>query len=130
MVDPIADMLVRIENAQKTNKESVSIPFSNMKLAIAEVLAKSGFVGEIEKKGKKVNKTLSVGLLYNEDGSPKVHGSERISKFSRRMYAGAKDVRAVKGNHGIAVLSTPSGIMTGFDARKNNVGGEILFTLW
>lgn len=130
MVDPIADMLVRIENAQKTNKDSVSVPFSKMKLSIAEVLSKNGFIGEIEKKGKKVSKSLVLGLVYNTDGTPKVHGSKRISKFSRRMYSGAKELRAVKANHGLAVLSTPEGILSGFDARKSNVGGEVLFNIW
>jgi len=114
-----------------TGKESVSAPFSKMKLAIAEVLATKGFLGAVNTKGKSVtNKHLEIEILYEKDGRPKVNDVKRISKPSRRLYEKAKNIKSYRRGFGLAMLSTPQGIMTDADARKANVGGELLFTIW
>jgi small subunit ribosomal protein S8 len=128
-MDGISDLIVRIKNASDVRKESVTIPHSKMKVAILEVLEREGFVKGIVKKGKKIHKSIEVGLVYDEYG-PKVKGVERVSKLSKRVYGGAKDLKSVKQGHGILVITTPKGIMTDAEARKNKVGGELLFKIW
>jgi len=131
VTDPIGDFIIRIKNAGNTKKASVSVPFSKMKLAVAELLSSKGFVGAIIKKGKNdVLKSLTVDLLYNRDGSPMVSGVKRISKPSRRLYANSKNLKAFHKGYGMSVLSTPKGIMADVDAKKDNLGGEVLFNIW
>lgn len=128
-MDHIADFINKIKTASLSRKESVTIPYSKMNLAVAELLKKEGYVGEITKKGKKVVKTIEVALVY-ENNKPKVVGAERISKLSRRMYQKSKEIRPVMQGYGMRVLTTPKGILSDKDARKENVGGEVLFTIW
>jgi small subunit ribosomal protein S8 len=123
--DPIADLLVRLQNASRVGKTSVSVPFSRIKKDIADVLSKEGYVGEPDKK----NFSLTIPLSY-KNGRPTISGVKRISKPSRRMYFGVRDVRPVKRGHGLLVLSTPKGVMTGAQARAERVGGEALFEIW
>ena len=123
--DPISDLLVRLQNASRVGKSEVSVPFSKMKLAIADVLSKEGYVGVPDKK----NYSLTIPLSY-KDGRPTITGVKRISKLSRRTYMGVRDVRPVRHGHGLLVLSTPKGVMTGAQARANRVGGEALFEIW
>jgi len=123
--DPIADLLIRIQNASRVGKASISVPFSKMKLAIADVLSKEGYVGAPDKK----NYALNIPLSY-KNGRPVITGVKRLSKLSRRTYMGVRDVRPVRHGHGLLVLSTPKGIMTGAQARANRVGGEALFEIW
>ncbi len=123
--DPISDLLVRLQNASRVGKASISLPFSQMKLAIADVLSKQGYVGGAEKKSH----SLTIPLSY-KNGRPAIAGVKRISKPSRRMYMGVRDVRPVKHGHGLLVLSTPKGVMSGADARQARVGGEVLFEIW
>ena len=123
--DPISDLLVRLQNASRVGKASVSVPFSKMKLAIADVLSKEGYVGLPDKK----NYALLIPLSY-KDGRPTITGVKRISKLSRRTYMGVRDVRPVRHGHGLLVLSTPKGVMTGAQARAQRVGGEALFEIW
>lgn len=127
VTDPIADFLIRLQNASKVNKESVSMPFSQMKLSIAEVLEKEGYVSTVDK--KKATNTLSVGLLY-KNGRPAITGAKRVSKPSRRMYMSIHDIKPIKRGYGLLVLSTPAGILTGKDAKEKRVGGEALFEIW
>jgi small subunit ribosomal protein S8 len=127
VTDPIADFLVRLQNASKVNKESVTMPFSRMKLSIAEILEKEGYVSSVDK--KRANNMLSVALLY-KNGRPAITGARRISKPSRRMYMSIHDIKPVKRGYGLLVLSTPAGILTGKDAREKRVGGEALFEIW
>lgn len=129
VTDPIADMIVRIKNAADAGKSGVSVPYSKMKMAIAELLEKEGFVKSVAKKGRKVGKSIEMGLVY-EDGSSKVRGVERVSKFSRRVYRKAKELRPVKSGHGLLVMTTPKGILSDKDAREQHVGGEALFKIW
>ncbi len=128
-MDGISDLIIRIKNASAVGKETVSMPYSKMKEAILEVLAKEGFVKDVVKKGKKIFKSIEVGLVYNEYG-PKVKGAERISHLSKRVYSGAKSLRKVMQGHGIMLVTTPKGVMTDAEARKQNVGGEPLFKIW
>lgn len=128
-MDGIADLIVRIKNASDARKESVTIPHSKMKVAILDVLEKNGYVKDIVKKGKKIHKSIEVGLVYDEYG-PRVKGVERVSHLSKRIYAGAKDLKAVKQGHGMLIVTTPKGIMTDAEARKQKVGGELLFKIW
>lgn len=128
ITDPISDLIIRIQNASRAKKSSVSLPYSNMKAAVAEVLEQEGYIGSIDKKAKKEG-ILSLGLLY-KNGSPVVNGVKRISKPSRRMYIGVHDIKPVKRGYGLVVLSTPAGVLSGKAAKAKNVGGEILFEIW
>ena len=128
-MDHIADFINQLKTASLTRKESVTIPYSKMNLAVAELLKKEGYIGEITKKGKKVVKTIEIALVY-ENSQPKVQGVQRISKLSRRMYNKVKEIRPLKQGYGMRVFTTPKGILSDRDARKENVGGEILFTIW
>jgi small subunit ribosomal protein S8 len=123
--DPISDLLVQIQNASRVGKTSISLPFSKMKLAIADVLSKEGYVGTPDKK----HYSLTIPLTY-KNGKSVITGVKRISKLSRRTYFGVRDVRPVRHGHGLLVLSTPKGIMTGAQARSQHVGGEALFEIW
>jgi small subunit ribosomal protein S8 len=128
-MDTISDLIIRIKNASDVGKESTTISYSKMKEAILALLEKEGFVGTVAKKGKKIHKSMEVNLLYNEYG-PKVKGVQRVSKPSKRMYSDTRSLKSVKQGHGIMVLSTPKGIMTDAEARKQKVGGELLFKMW
>ncbi len=129
MTDPIADFLTHIRNASAVNKPELAISYSKMKEEIANVLVKEGYLKSVAKKGKKINKTLEVALAYGEFG-PKVTGIERVSKLSKRVYKGARDLKSVKQGHGVAVITTSKGLMTDAEARKQKVGGEVLFKIW
>jgi small subunit ribosomal protein S8 len=128
--DPIADLINQIKNAGAVKKATISVPFSNFKLSIAEKLKEVGFVKAVEKKGKKVKKTLDITLKYNEDGKAFVQGVKRVSKPGRRIYRGFEDVIPVRYGFGALILSTPKGIKTDKEAKKEKVGGEALFQIW
>ena len=129
VTDPIADMLAQIRNAGNARKESLILPYSKLRLSVASVLLKNGYIASIVKKGKKVVKTMELGLVYHE-GKPRVTGTKRISKSSCRVYMGVKDIKPVRHGYGHLVLSTPKGIFTGNEARKMKLGGEALFKIW
>lgn len=128
-MDGIADLIVRIKNGSTAGKDTVSISYSKLKAAILEVLEKEGYIKFSTKKGKKIHKAIEVGLLYDEHG-PRVKGAERVSRLSKRIYSGSQNLKSVKQGHGILVLTTPKGIMTDAQARKEKVGGELLFKMW
>lgn len=128
--DPVADLITRLTNAGAVNKQSVSVPFSMFKMAIAEKLKEVGYVRNIEKKGKKVKKTLDVTLKYDEAGNHAIQGVKRISKPGRRLYKSANQIVSVRYGHGALLLSTPKGIKTDKEARKEKIGGEALFEIW
>lgn len=130
MTDPIGDFIIRIKNAGAVHKESISVPFSKMKLAIAELLSDKGFVGDVTKKNKGSAKYLNIALLYTKDDSPVISGVKRVSKPSRRLYESAKNIRRFRKGFGLSIFSTPKGIMADSDAKKSNVGGEFLFNIW
>ncbi len=128
--DPVADLITRLKNAGAVKHAVVSLPFSNFKMAIAEKLKEAGFVTGVEKKGKKVKKTLDIVIKYDMHGKPFIQGVKRISKPGRRMYKAAHEITRVRYGHGALVLSTPKGIKTDKEARKEKVGGEALFEIW
>ena len=128
--DPIADLVVRIKNAGAVKKDTVSVPYSKLKHAVAEALLRAGFVSAVEKEGKGVKKRLNIKIAYTEKGQPKIEAFKRISKPGRRMYRAVKEIYPVKYGRGLAVLSTPKGILSGEEAKKENVGGEILFEVF
>lgn len=129
--DPIADMLVRLKNAGEAGKSVVEVPFSGLKLRIANILLEEGFLASVTKKTKKGNiGTIEIGLAYDEMRRPRFSGLVRVSRPSRRMYSKSKEIRPVQQGHGIMILSTPKGVMTDAKARKENVGGEILCKIW
>ena len=128
-MDSISNMIIMMKNASLANKETVAFPYSKMKNAIAECLKKEGYVSEISKKVKKGQPMLEVGLIYT-DKKPRISEVERISKQSRRVYFSMKDIHSVRSGSGLLVLSTPKGILSGKEARKEQVGGEALFRIW
>ena len=128
--DPIGDFIIRLKNASAVKHESVAVPHSKMKMAVAEVLKSEGYIKDIEKRGKKVRKTMHVDLAYKADGTPRISEVKRLSKPGRRMYKGVDEVFPVRYGKGLLILSTPKGILTGTQARKERVGGEALFEIW
>jgi small subunit ribosomal protein S8 len=130
ITDPIGDFIIRLKNAAAVRKASVSIPFSNMKHAIALTLKKAGYIGEVSEEGAGISKMLVVGLMYDEAGNSRINGVKRVSKPGRRLYSPVSKVFPIKYGKGVMVLTTPKGILTDAEARKNRVGGETLFTIW
>lgn len=129
VTDPISDLIIRLKNASDAKKAVVAITYSRFAESIAHALKKAGYVDTVEKSGKLFSKELILGLVYFDSG-PRIHGVERISKPSRRMYQKACDIRMYRSGFGNTFLSTPKGIMSDAEAKKNNVGGEILFKIW
>lgn len=130
VTDPIGDFLVRIQNAASAGKAVAVVPYSSLKEEVAKALLREGYIAGVEKKGKGVDTNLEVTLKYNEDSTPRVREAKRVSKPSRRMYSSYNDLRPFKYGKGHRVLSTPKGILTDVEAKKEKVGGEILFTIW
>lgn len=132
LTDPIGDMLTRIRNAIQARHDSVAIPISREKVAIARVLKEEGFIRDFEMVREKNAKPrlMRIHLKYVGKREPVVTGLRRISKPGLRVYTGSKAIPPVYGNLGIAVLSTPAGVMSGRKARQLNVGGEVLCHVW
>jgi small subunit ribosomal protein S8 len=128
--DPIADMLTRIRNANALRYESVSMPHSNIKVAIAEILKKEGFVNDVVVEGEGTKKSLTVVLKYGPTGERVITGLKRISKPGLRANASVDKLPRVLGGLGIAIISTSKGLLTDAEARKANVGGEVLCYVW
>lgn len=125
MSDPIADMLTRIRNAQMAEKASVSMPSSKLKVAIAAVLKDEGYIDDVTVNQNDGKPTLELGLKYYA-GRPVIERIERVSKPGLRIYKGSNDIPRVMNGLGVAIVSTPKGVMTDRKARANNVGGEVL----
>ena len=131
MSDPIADMLTRIRNANTAKHDTVDIPASKMKLAIAEILLNEGYIKKFDVIEDGNFKTIHITLKYGEDKNDKIiSGIKRISKPGLRVYAGKDELPRVLGGLGIAILSTNQGIITDKEARKLQVGGEVLAFVW
>lgn len=124
------DLLTKIKNAQVVKKESVKLPYSEMDFLIAELLTKHKFVEGASKKGRAPKRVLEVKLRYDKEGVGAVQGVNVLSKPSRRLYAGYKDLRPVRQGYGLLVVSTPKGIMDGKSARQQKLGGQLLFQIW
>lgn len=128
--DPISDFIIRLKNAGAVRKSTVSVPFSNFKFAVAEKLKEAGYVSAIEKRGKKVRKSIEVTLKYDANGAHAIRGVKRISKPGQRQYRSVLEIHPIRYGHGSLVLSTPKGVLTDKEARKAKVGGEALFEIW
>lgn len=118
-----------MKNGGLAGLPSVTVPYSKMKAAICECLKSAGFISDFSKKVRKGHPVLEIALAY-QGKQPKIRDAERVSKQSRRVYMKMRDIHTVRGGTGLLVLSTPKGILSGKDARKEQVGGEILFRLW
>jgi len=124
------DLLTRIKNAQAVNKESLKVPFSNNDMKIAELLTRNGYLAGAEKKGRMPKRVINITLKYDENERGAISGVKFISIPSRRIYTGYSTLRLVKNGFGTALVSTSKGIMTNRQARKEKVGGQILFEIW
>lgn len=129
MQDPIADMLTRIRNAGAAGLKTVAIPLSKEKAAIAAVLKSEGYIADSAVEGEGVKRQLVLALKYYE-GKPVIEGLERVSKPSCRVHCSSREIPRVRNGLGSVVLTTPKGIMSGREAVKANVGGEILCYVW
>lgn len=133
-MSPIADMLVKIKNAEDAHHERVLIPFSKIKLSIAQILNKANFVGEVEKRKKKIKNSefnfIDVRLPSADQKVNRISGVKLISKPSRRFYVKYEEIKRVKSGYGISIVSTSKGLMTGDDARKAKLGGEFIAEIW
>ncbi len=132
MTDPIADMLTRVRNANTAKHDEVRMPSSKQKVALAEVLQKEGYIGEFETAPSPggVGDVLTIKMKYSDDRDRTIMGLRRISTPGLRVYSGATSVPRVLGGLGVAVLSTSHGLMTDREARKRNVGGEVMCYVW
>ena len=131
MSDPIADMLTRIRNANTAKHDTVDVPSSKMKLAIADILVKEGYIEKYEMVDEGSFQPIRITLKYGKDKNEKViAGLKKISKPGLRVYASVENLPRVLGGLGIAIISTNKGVMTDKEARANNVGGEVLAYIW
>jgi small subunit ribosomal protein S8 len=130
MTDPVADMLTRTRNALMAKHKQVLIPSSTLKVEIARVLSEEGFIRGYDVAQASPRPLLRLHLRYDEDRKPVITGLRRVSKPGRRMFSGSKEIPWVQGGLGVAILTTPRGIMTGRDARRAGVGGEVLCYVW
>lgn len=130
MTDPIADMLTRIRNALVVKHDAVEVPASNMKKEIARILLQEGYINSYDVVEDGVQGKIVISLKYGPNGERVISGLKRISKPGLRIYASHDELPKVLGGLGIAIISTPKGVMTDKEARKNNHGGEVLAYVW
>ena len=128
--DPIADFLTRIRNGLIADHDEVVMPASNFKAELARILAEQGYIDGYDVEPARVGQALRVRLKYTEDRRPVIHGLERISKPGRRTYVAAGRVPKVQGGMGTTIVSTSRGVMSGHDARRENIGGELVARVW
>lgn len=130
MTDPIADFLIQLKNGYLGGKETVRLPYGQLKYNIAQVLRKEGYIGRVEVgKGEGIQKTLTIELLYRAK-KPKMKDVKRISKPGKRVYAKKNTLPKILGGKGMALISTPDGLLTDRQARQKRVGGEVLCAIW
>jgi small subunit ribosomal protein S8 len=130
VTDPIADLLTRIRNAIRANKRLVECPSSNMKLRIVDILAKEGYIRGYKLEEDSVQGTIRIALRFDGSGRSVISGLRRVSKPGLRQYRGTDKLPRVRNNLGIAIMSTPEGVITNKEARTRNVGGEVLCYIW
>ena len=129
MTDPISDMLTRIRNANGALLPDVELPHSKMKQSIAQILKRDGYISDWSVEGAKALKKLKLRLKY-QGRQGVISGLRRVSTPGLRRYVGAREIPRVLGGMGVAIVSTPKGVMTGYDAQKQNLGGELLCFVW
>lgn len=130
MTDPIADMLTRLRNANSAHLESVTMPSSKLKVGIAEILKKEGYIADVKVEDARVGKNLTLILKYGDKRQRAITGIKRVSKPGLRKYAKSTALPKVMGGLGVAILSTSSGLMTDRQAQDKGVGGEVLAYIW
>jgi small subunit ribosomal protein S8 len=130
MTDPIADFLTRIRNGMRADFDSVEIPASGFKTELARILSEQGYIEGYSTEPGRVGEVLRVHLKYTEDRAPVISGMERVSRPGRRTYVNAGEIPKVLGGMGTAIVSTSKGVMTGHDARREGVGGEVVAYVW
>ena len=128
--DPIADFLTRIRNGLQADHDAVDIPASKLKLELARVLREQGYIEDFSNEAGRVGQVLRVTLKYTEDRAPVISGMKRVSKPGRRTYVNHTEIPKVLGGMGTAILSTSRGVMTGHEARRMGVGGELVARVW
>jgi small subunit ribosomal protein S8 len=128
--DPIADFLTRVRNGLQADHDDVVMPTSGLKAEMARILTEQGYVENWGVEPGRVGQNLRVTLKYTENRKPVIMGMERVSKPGRRRYVGSKDVPKVQGGMGTTIISTSRGVMTGHDARRTGVGGELVAKVW
>lgn len=129
MTDPIADMFIRIKNAQAVNKTSLVLPASKVKENIAKVLKDNNYITNFTRKPAEIGEVIEIELRYNSK-EPAISHLKRISKSGSRRYASVSSIPRPLSGHGLVILSTPKGIMSGSDAQKAGIGGEVIATVW
>lgn len=130
MTDPIADMLTRLRNANSAHHDTVSMPYSKLKAAIADILVDEGYIARTAVQDARVGQTLTLTLKYGSHRERAIEGLERISKPGLRVYAKSTNLPKVRGGLGVAILSTSSGLLTDRQAADKGVGGEVLAYIW
>ena len=132
MTDPIADMLTRIRNGIQSRHDRVEMPSSKLKVEVAKILKSEGFISnyKVVQEDGKPQASLRVYLKYSEDGEPVIHGIERVSRPGRRVYRGKEEIPQVLGGLGLAIVSTSKGVLSGQEAARQGVGGEVLCQVW
>jgi small subunit ribosomal protein S8 len=130
MTDPIADMLTRIRNGIQSRHDRVELPTSKLKVEIARILKSEGFISNFKLIEDKIQPLLRIYLKYSQDGEPVIHGIERISRPGRRVYRNKQEIPRVLGGLGLAIVSTSKGVLSGTEAVKNGVGGEVICQVW
>jgi len=130
MTDPIADLLTRIRNGAKARHEQVSMPWSGIKEQVARVLSQEGYVRDVSVSGELPKRTLTVVLRYGSGGESAITGLQRVSKPGLRRYTSATGAPKVRDGLGVSIVSTPVGVLADREARRRNVGGEIICEVW
>lgn len=130
IMDPLADMLTTINNAQIVSKKQISVPYSEFKFRILEVFKKEGYILDVQKKGRVPNKRIVIDLKYKEDGTSMILKIKKVSKQGQRIYTSFSEIKPVKSGYGTSFISTSKGILTDKEARMKKVGGEIICEIW
>lgn len=128
-MDPINNMFNSIKNAQVVLLPQVEVGFSNLKYEIAKILERRGLIEKVQKSGKKTERALEIVLKY-DNKVPAISGIKRVSKPGQRIYLPAQKIKSVRGGYGFSIISTSKGLMTGSEAKKQNLGGEIICEIW
>jgi small subunit ribosomal protein S8 len=130
MTDPIADFLTRVRNGLHADRDEVEMPASTFKAELARILREQGYIEDFSVEPARVGRVLRVRLKYTEDRKPVIHGLERLSRPGRRTYVQSGTIPKVQGGMGTTIVSTSSGVMTGHEARRAGVGGELVARVW
>ena len=130
LTDPVADFLTRVRNAIRSRQQKVDVPASKLKLEIARILKEEGYIANFKATEEEGKRVLRVYLKYGNNNDPAISNVQRVSRPGCRVYVGRNEIPRILGGLGINILTTPRGVMTGRDARKQGVGGEILCEIW